>query len=221
VNLRDELNDALARQAAGIHVFSTKELRAVVKQSHVSTGMIYSNAMMYWIASHAHADAVVAIQIDSLKDGRAAVTAQLSEGKDLQAEDLRSHANVPAIKFEGQMILTPEEIELAAHEYQAPLSVPAAMVGKNLVGMPTCVQCPRPGYSERGRTARFHGTIYLLATVQPDGTADDVMITSPIGLGLDSLSVDTLLNWKFKPAVDSQGRPMATRVSIEMAFALN
>ena len=29
------------------------------------------------------------------------------------------------------------------------------------------------------------------ATVLPDGTADDVMIIRPIGMGLDSLSVDT------------------------------
>ena len=57
----------------------------MAKQNHVLSAMIYSNAMMYWIASHAHADAVLAIQIISIKNDRVDLTAQLSSVPDLQA----------------------------------------------------------------------------------------------------------------------------------------
>lgn len=220
VNLRDELNDALARQATGMHVLSTEELLTVVKQNHVLGGMIYSNAMMYWIASHAHADAILEIQIVWIKNDRADLTAQLSSGPGLLPGDINSKANVPGANFEAEITLTPEQIESAKHEYHAATSIPAATAGENLVDMPKCLQCPRPQFSRAGRVPSFQGVVYLQATVLPDGTADDVMVIRPVGRGFDSLSVDTVLKWKFKPATDSQGRPVATRVPIEIAYKL-
>ena len=220
VDLRDELNSALAKQSTGIHVFSTEELRTVVRQNRVMGGMIYSNAMMYWIASRAHADALVGIQIDSLKDGRALVTAQLSEGPDLHSVDKHSKANVPDVKTRVQVALTSEQIESASQEYHAAASIPVAEAGKNGVSFPACVYCPRPDYSDRARAARFQGKITLRVVVLPDGTADDVMILIPLGHGLDSLAIDAVLKWKFKAAVDSQNRPVATQINIEIAFQL-
>jgi hypothetical protein len=218
VSLRDGLNDALARLVPGIHVFGTAELRAIVTQNRVFGGMIYSNAMKDWIASRAHVDAEITIQIDQVKNGRAWVTLQLFAGPNITRADKLSKANVPDTKIAGQLTLTKKQVESVGREYNAQISIPAAIAGKDGISMPKCMYCPKPELKPRYGRIDFNGTIYLLATVMPDGTVDEIMILHPSGLLLDELSINTVLTWKFDPAIDGQKRPVAAQVPIEIAF---
>jgi TonB family protein len=88
------------------------------------------------------------------------------------------------------------------------------------IGMPICVHCPKPDYSGEGRQLRIQGTIYMVLTVLPDGTADDILIIRPLGYGLDASAIDAILTWTFKPALDREKHPVATQVPVEIAFAL-
>ena len=45
-------------------------------------------------------------------------------------------------------------------------------------------------YSEEGRIAGLEGTVRLTAVIAPDGTARDIEILQPLGLGLDEKAVE-------------------------------
>jgi protein TonB len=85
------------------------------------------------------------------------------------------------------------------------------------VGYPTCVYCPDAKYSDDARKAKFQGLVVLSVVVTPDGRATGIEVVSGPGLGLDEEARTAVSAWRFKPAL---GRPVATRISIELQFRL-
>lgn len=93
--------------------------------------------------------------------------------------------------------------------------------GQNGVGMPQCILCPKPEYSEEGRKARFMGTVVLDVVVLPNGHAGEIRLVKGVGMGLDEKAIETVKNqWTFKPALGPNGKPVATIVPIEITFQL-
>jgi periplasmic protein TonB len=93
--------------------------------------------------------------------------------------------------------------------------------GENGVGMPVCVYCPKPEYSEEGRKARFMGTVYLQVVVLANGHPGEIKLIKGVGMGLDEKAIETVRNqWTFKPAIGPNGKPVPTIVPVEIAFQL-
>jgi protein TonB len=93
--------------------------------------------------------------------------------------------------------------------------------GENGVGMPVCVYCPKPEYSEEGRKARFMGTVYLQVVVLANGHPGEIKLIKGVGMGLDEKAIETVKNqWTFKPAIGPNGKPVPTIVPVEIAFQL-
>jgi protein TonB len=93
--------------------------------------------------------------------------------------------------------------------------------GENGVGMPVCVYCPKPEYSEEGRKARFMGTVYLNVVVLANGKAGEIKLIKGVGMGLDEKAIETVrTQWTFKPAIGPNGKPVPTIVPVEIAFQL-
>ena len=88
------------------------------------------------------------------------------------------------------------------------------------VGYPTCRYCPEPQYSEDARKAKFQGMVVLQVTVEPDGHAIDIHLVKGAGLGLDERALQAVQNWRFKPALGPNGKPVATVTNIEVNFRL-
>jgi TonB family protein len=221
VDLRDRLNNALLRQATGIHVLAGAEIHDALKQLRISEGMLYSNALADMIAMHTHAEAVAIIEIGRVDDGTAKVSVKLVDRRATSAKNSKKKkTEVSSAEFQSQIGLTDTQIKSATRDYRPPLRIPVTKAGTDGVGMPWCDYCPKPEYSPEAREKRIQGTVYLLATILPDGTADDILITRPMGFGLDRTAVEKLLIWKFKSAVDAQKRPIASQVQIEIAFSL-
>jgi TonB family protein len=223
VQLRDALNDSLVRQAAGVHVLTGTEMRNGLKQLRISEGMLYSNALADWLAQRNHADGLATIEVERVENGHAEVLVQFADRRakpTKKANDKKKKIEFSSEDFQGQINLTAIQVKSATVEYRPPLHTPAMKSGTDGVGMPWCDYCPKPEYSEVARLKRIQGTVYLLVTVLPDGSADDILISRPLGFGLDATTIDQLLKWKFKPAVDGQKLPVATQVPIEIAFQL-
>jgi TonB family protein len=55
--------------------------------------------------------------------------------------------------------------------------------------------------------------------VDPSGTARDVEIVTPLGLGLDEKAVEQVSAWKFEPGM-KEGAPVAVKVKVEVDFQL-
>lgn len=96
----------------------------------------------------------------------------------------------------------------------------AFRAGVNGVGMPSCIYCPDPPYSDEARKAKYQGVVVVMVIVTADGRASDVKVIKSPGLGLDEKTVETVKQWRFKPAVGPGGKPLTVQVPIEVTFRL-
>lgn len=96
----------------------------------------------------------------------------------------------------------------------------AFRAGVNGVGVPICLYCPIPQYSDEARKAKYQGTVVLQVTITPDGRAINISVVKGPGLGLEEKAIEAVKGWKFKPAVGPNGKIVPTIVPIEVTFRL-
>ncbi len=92
--------------------------------------------------------------------------------------------------------------------------------GVNGVGKPACIYCPDPEYSDEARKAKYQGTVVLDVIVTVDGRVLDPRVVKGPGLGLEEKALAAVRNWKLRPAMGPNGKPVACRVTIEVGFRL-
>jgi|SRR5579863_354984 len=85
---------------------------------------------------------------------------------------------------------------------------------------PRAVFAPDPAYSEEARKAHYDGTCVLWMIVGTDGRAHDIKVARQLGRGLDEKAIEAVKEWKFEPAM-YQGKPVATKINVEITFRLN
>lgn len=96
----------------------------------------------------------------------------------------------------------------------------AFRAGVNGVGIPVCIYCPNPQYSDEARKAKYQGTVTLLVTVTVDGRCVNASVVKGPGLGLEEKALEAVRNWRLKPAVGPSGKPVPVIVPIEVTFRL-
>ena len=92
--------------------------------------------------------------------------------------------------------------------------------GVNGVGQPACLYCPDPQYSEEARKSKFQGSVLLQIIVTADGRASDIQVIKGPGLGLEEKAVEAVKQWRFKPALGPNGKPVPTQIPVEVNFRL-
>lgn len=96
----------------------------------------------------------------------------------------------------------------------------AFQAGVNGVGVPVCLYCPIPQYSDEARKAKYQGTVVLQVTITTDGRAVNISVVKGPGLGLEEKAIEAVRSWRFKAAIGPSGRPVPTLVPIEVTFRL-
>jgi periplasmic protein TonB len=96
----------------------------------------------------------------------------------------------------------------------------AFRAGVNGVGIPICLYCPIPQYSDEARKAKYQGTVVLQVTITTDGRAVNISVVKGPGLGLEEKAIEAVKGWKFKPAAGPNGKIVPTIVPIEVTFRL-
>lgn len=86
---------------------------------------------------------------------------------------------------------------------------------------PRSVFSPVPDYPEWLRKGKHKsgGTCVLALTVDKEGSVRDVHVTRSSDKRLDQSAIDTVKQWKFKPAM-RDGKPIAVLTSVEVDFRL-
>jgi TonB family protein len=92
-------------------------------------------------------------------------------------------------------------------------------VKKGEVSPPRRISGREPEFAEDARIAKYQGTMTISLVVDPSGTATDLAIMTPLGLGLDEKAVEAVRAWKFDPAM-KEGQPVAVKVVVEVDFHL-
>src|SRR5579863_2752587 len=92
--------------------------------------------------------------------------------------------------------------------------------GTNGYGVPDCLYCPPPEYSDAAVKAKYQGVVVLMAIITADGRATDIHVAKGLGLGLDEKAIERVRTWRFKPALGPDGKPSAVSAPIEVTFRL-
>jgi TonB family protein len=86
--------------------------------------------------------------------------------------------------------------------------------------MPSCEYCPNPSYTEEARKAKFHGSVLLRVVITAGGRATNIRVVKGVGLGLDERAVESVRQWRFRPAIGPNGQPVETWTEIEINFRI-
>ena len=84
---------------------------------------------------------------------------------------------------------------------------------------PSCKYCPNPDFPKEARNAKIQSASVLLeVTVTEEGAAKDVSVLRDPGNGFRDKAVEAVKKWKFRPAEDKDGNPVACKVNVEVSF---
>jgi len=98
---------------------------------------------------------------------------------------------------------------------QGPEPVPT----KDLITPPSVLTQREPRYSNAARAAKLTGTVVLSIIVNRDGTAGDIKVVQPLGLGLDEEATEAVREWRFRPG-SKGGEPVRVVARVEVSFRL-
>ncbi len=90
--------------------------------------------------------------------------------------------------------------------------------GKKGAGMPVCIYCPNPTFTQEAIAVKYQGEVTLRLIVTEEGKPINVSITRSAGLGLDERALEAVKTWRFQPARGANGRPEAVWVTVEVMF---
>lgn len=103
----------------------------------------------------------------------------------------------------------------------APKFVDGAYIpGIGGIGSPKCMECPNPSYSDEARAAKVSGVVMLHLIVTEEGHARSIQVKRSLGHGLDEKAAEAVGNWRFKPAVGPEDKPVPVWTDVEIIFRL-
>jgi TonB family protein len=104
------------------------------------------------------------------------------------------------------------------HEWGTGGGYPSAGTGG--YGIPACLYCPNPQFSDDAVKAKYQGTVLLMAVITADGRASNIRVAKGLGMGLDEKAIEAVRTWRFRPAVGPDGKASAVSTPIEVVFRL-
>ena len=87
------------------------------------------------------------------------------------------------------------------------------------ISAPRALYDPDPDYSEEARKVKLQGRVVLSLIVDATGRPRTVKVARSLGMGLDEKAIEAVETWRFVPGM-KDGRPVATRVEVEVNFRL-
>jgi hypothetical protein len=92
----------------------------------------------------------------------------------------------------------------------------AKSAGTAGVGVPTCAYCPIPGYLKA--PAITSATVGLMVTVSTKGLAVRISVLKNPGYGFVAPAIESVSEWKFRPASGQDGAPVPVAVPVDVTF---
>jgi len=86
---------------------------------------------------------------------------------------------------------------------------------------PKILQEVKVPYPSRARGLGVEGTVNVRVLVGPDGAVRKAQVITGPGFGLNAAAREALLKFRFRPAIGSDGKPMACWITYRYAFEIN
>ena len=167
------------------------------------------------VATSAGADILVTDTLVAQSDGYDLISEVYDavQGKKLEQFRIRIAEPVPDSGGEPLIFTDPKS--------GVSLLIPRGRQGRNPVVLaPVCTRCPDSTYTPEARADRIQGRVLLLVTVTQQGVADQVGVIDGLADGLTDQALEAVRTWRFTPATGKDGKPLATRMPIEVNFHL-
>ena len=88
------------------------------------------------------------------------------------------------------------------------------------VSEPVKIHGPPPKYPESARRDKIMGLVVLYCMIDVDGTVKDVRVLREANTALSDAAVEAVRGWRFEPAKDGAGKPVAVYYALTVKFNL-
>lgn len=126
---------------------------------------------------------------------------------------------------DGALLLTKEQPVAHSHVLDnlaatnADTSASAPKAGANGAGVPTCTYAPTPVFPAGARKAKISAAgVVVMAVVSTEGLVTNIRVLKDPGYGFAERAAEKLTEWRCKPALDKDKKPMAVTVPIDITF---
>ncbi|MCL4523855.1 MAG: TonB family protein [Acidobacteria bacterium] len=219
--LADELAQSLSKQGKNLDVIDSKELVKLGKQEGFYLEEWSDGPTIRRLAAKLGAYLAV---FGTLESSGAFVYLRLrvvrvADGEEIAAAGRRLPKTS---ELEKLLAASPKDFFPLSAQVAAEPPLPAGVLrpGRNGVNYPECAYCPDPRFTDEGRAAKYNGSVLLSLTVNPNGSASDIYLIKAAPFGLTRQAIEAVKAWRFKPAKDRDGNPVAVRVQIEVTFRI-
>lgn len=214
----DEISAALMKDASGFQVVDRVALRNFLEKNGISEAMAVSDALANWIPRIATVAGYVVIRLGEALNGRAKIVVNLYR-TDTGDVALLASSNTEIELSDEQKRVGFRPLDSDWNRPTIPDSESKKLPPDR---SPKCKSCPIPQFPDSfrqraGRHADIAVSMYI--TVFPDGKIGEIAVVKPGPIGLNEIVVQNILqNWRLKPAVDTDGKPVLFRTEVEVRF---
>ena len=183
-------------------------------------------------ARKAHLEGTVALYVEVVSDGypeRFRVLRRLGLGLDEKAvEAVQQWGFQPETRYGkpvtvATFVLVNFQLPADSAEIESPVN---AKVGGEIFRVsegngivpPQVVSRVEPTYTQQARDAHRQGVVILYVEVAPEGQTQNVQVLQSVGMGLDESAVESIRQWKFRPAT-KDGKPVPVMMAAEVNFS--
>lgn len=85
---------------------------------------------------------------------------------------------------------------------------------------PRVIERPAPQYTPEAREQRMQGVVILQLEIDTRGTVRDAKVLKGLPMGLAEAALEAVRRWRFEPALDADGQPVAVYYNITINFRL-
>jgi TonB family protein len=203
--LADAFSDFLRKNARGFVLMDRAEYLRSFAADKLDPQSYESPETIKCYADHLRATVVVDGNMEILSDKVVLWV------KALQTQDKQS-----IFDKRISLLLTPEMQSLISADN---VNAGTQPVGQHGYSYPKCVYCPMAEFSPAASKAKIQGTVTLALVIDPTGVPISVKVLRGLPCGLNNQAIAAAKKWRFKPAADPKGDPVAVRL-IEMTFHL-
>lgn len=86
---------------------------------------------------------------------------------------------------------------------------------------PQMLEVAQPNYTEAAKKKKIEGDVVLAIVVDKQGNVVDPKVKKGLGYGLDENAIEAAKYYRYKPALDKDGNPVAVRMEITISFYLH
>ena len=205
-SLADRFNDDLKKSSTHFALEERGQMRDWLERKSFPSDSFRSVDLALWVAGQ--------LKIKSAVTGNISVTGnQVVVEVSLFRVDTRQWVKsfeTSTVGSDETQTLIKTLIEDTASKFGP--SVPIA--GQNGYTHPVCSHCPAVHYTEAAFRYRVQGSVVLIVVVGIDGSTQKLVVKKALPDGLTENALETVHQWKFKPALGLDGKPATVQDTI-------